>query len=298
MLPLAGWLESLVRATLRSLPLSDYQKTRLWATSLRRPQGRVQDWAYYRCIELALRALSSPDWDRFSLPGAGHPTNKYSMLEFGVANGHSFQLLLHFRDVWQQRLGLKNQIVALGFDTFEGLPEAGPGDSGLVYRVKDFSDVDLDALQKRLSAHRFAKFELIKGVFSATLPSKVEFLREHVPIFVSIDCDFYSSTMDVFEALIPTGIAPHGCMFYFDDVSINFGSDKTGEMRAIREVNEGRFGQHICFVEHPLYIETGEIRHYHKLWHLFDLNAAEKAAAARPTDHKLQVVTEHRISPL
>src|SRR6266849_8555974 len=111
MLPLAGRLDTLVRAILRRLPLSDYQKTRLWATSLRRPQGRVQDWAYYRCIELALRALVAPDWHRFSLPGAGDAASKYSMLEFGVANGHSFQLMLHFRDVCLRRMRLKNQVV-------------------------------------------------------------------------------------------------------------------------------------------------------------------------------------------
>jgi hypothetical protein len=100
MLPLAGRWEEILRGLLRQLPISDYHKTRLWATSIPRPKGRVQDWTFYRCIELATRAFATEKGYGVAFPGAGNPNSAFSMLEFGVANGQSFQVMLLFRDVW------------------------------------------------------------------------------------------------------------------------------------------------------------------------------------------------------
>src|SRR5262249_2759389 len=150
-------------------------------------------------------------------------------------NGEGFQILLHFRDVWLKRLRLKNKVVAAGFDTFEGIPAARPGDVGLPWRIGDFADVSMENLKKYLDA-RFKDFRLVKGLFKDTLKQQDQFLREHPPVFVSLDCDYYSSTMDVFEHLLPD-VAPHGCLFHFDDVGVNFYSEQTGQLRAIAEVN-------------------------------------------------------------
>lgn len=296
MLPLAGRLEKVVRAVLRRLPISDYHKTRLWATSIRRPVGRVQDWAYYRCIELATRAFATANGYVVAFPGAGDAKSTFSMLEFGVANGHSFQVMLHFRDVWLRHLGLGNQVIAVGFDTFEGIPAARSGDVGLPYRKGDFTDVSITDLETHLAAH-FKDFRLVKGEFKETLGQCDELFRDNPPVFVSIDCDYYSSTMDIFEYLLPER-APHGCLFYFDDVQSTFWSEKTGELRAIAEVNAGRFGSHICLVEYPLWIETGEMRHYKQIYRLFNLEAAERAARARPASVSRQLTRSSRISPL
>jgi hypothetical protein len=294
--PLLSRADGLIRPLLRWLPLSDYQKTRLWATSLSRPVDRVKDWPYYRCVELAVRSFATPQGYCVAFPGAGDPDSTFSMLEFGVGNGDGFQLLLHFRDVWLRRLRLKNKVLALGFDTFEGIPAARPGDVGLPWREGDFTNVSKDRLQEHLDT-RFNDFRLIKGLFKDTLKQHSQFLREHPPVFVSIDCDYYSSTMDVFEHLLPD-VAPHGCLFYFDDVNINFYSERTGELRAIAEVNAGRFGSHISLVEYPLWIETGEIRHYKQIYRLFNLDAAERAARSRPPGDSKQAVRSARISPL
>ncbi|MDQ6677560.1 MAG: TylF/MycF family methyltransferase [Acidobacteriota bacterium] len=297
MLPLAGHFERVARACLRRLPLSDYQKTRLWATSISQPQGPVRDWAYYRCIELATRAFATPEGYSVAFQGAGDPNQSYSMLEFGVANGQSFQTLLHFRDVWLSRMRLKNKVLALGFDTFEGIPASREGDTGLPWREGDFSAVNLQRLQELL-ARKFRDFQLIQGKFAQTLDQNLTLLRDLPPIFISIDCDYYSSTMDVFQRLLPD-IALHGSLFYFDDVSINFGAEMTGELKAIREVNAGAFGSHIALVEHPLWIETGEIRHYKQVYRLFNLKTAEKQAQSRPADQPLQLLDrKSRISPL
>jgi hypothetical protein len=217
------------------------------------------------------------------------------MLEFGVANGQSLQIMLHFRDVWLRRLRLKNKVVVAGFDTFEGIPGRREGDDGLPWREGDFSESDEGKLKQALS-RKFEDFRLVKGRFTDTLPSCREFLREYLPVFVSVDCDFYSSTMDIFNELLPD-VAPHGAIFYFDDVSINFYSDKTGELRAVKEVNEGAFGKHIQLIEYPLWIETREIRHYRQIYRLFNLETAERMAQSRSGGFK-QVPGTGRLSPL
>lgn len=276
---------------LRRLPLPDYHKTRLWARSLRPPRGRVADWPYYRCIELATRSFATAEGYGVAFPGAGDPAKRYTMLEFGVANGHTFEVLLHFRDAWLRRLCLRNPVLAIGFDTFEGLPSARAEDTAAPWREGDFPS-DRDALQRQLAA-RFVDFELVKGLFSVTLPTYEELLREQPPVFVSVDCDYYSSTVDVFQTVLE--VAPHGCLFYFDDVEATLWSDRLGELRAIAEVNEGRFGEHLQLVEFPLWIETGEIRHYKKVYRLVNLERAEAQMTARDTYHAPE---RRRLSPL
>lgn len=297
MLPLTWHLEGIVRGVLRRLPLSDDQKTRLWATSLGRPRGRASDWPYYRCIELATRALvSTPGGHSPAFQGAGNPERSFSMLEFGVGNGDSLQVLLHFRDVWSKRLRPKNKIVVLGLDTFEGIPAARPGDEGVPNQGGDFSEVNAEELHHYLSS-RFSDFQLVKGLFRDTLKQYAQFLREHPPVFVSVDCDYYSSTMDIFEHLLPD-IAPHGCLFYFDDVGVHFWSEQIGELRAIVEVNEGKFGPNIRLTEYPLWIETRELRHYRQVYALIRLQEAERDARSRPPSVFRQVARDNRISPL
>jgi hypothetical protein len=257
-----------------------------------RPEGRTEDWPYHRCVELATRAFATPPGYATAFPGAGDPNSRYTMLEFGVASGGSFQLMLHFRDVWLRRLGLKNQVVCIGFDSFEGLPPPRPGDEVAPWLPGDYRGEKED-VQRYLERCGFRDFELVKGLFAHTLIEKTPVLREAPPVFISVDCDYYSSTVDIFDALLPE-IAPHGCMFYFDDVCIDFYSTKTGELRAIQEVNAGRYGDHIELVHYPLWIETKQMRHYHQVYRLVNL---EKAKAQIPPRGQDPAPSRRPISP-
>jgi hypothetical protein len=67
-------------------------------------------------------------------------------------------------------------------------------------------------------------------------------------------------------------LAPTGCLFYFDDAGMFFFSDRAGELQAVREVNEGRYGDHLQPAEYPLWLRTGEVRHYRKLYRLLNLD--------------------------
>jgi hypothetical protein len=274
------------------LPIPDYYKTRLWSAKTPRPRGRTAEWPYHRCVELATRAFATRAGYGTAFPGAGDPTSSYSMLEFGVADGRTFQLLLHFRDVWLRRMNLRNRVVALGFDTFEGLPPAREGDETAPWQQGDYRG-EADEVQRHLEKCGFRDFMLVKGLFNVTLTAQKELLRRCPPVFVAVDCDYYSSTVDIFDALLPE-IAPHGCMFYFDDVSVDFYSNLTGELKAIAEVNCGRYGEHIQLVDYPLCIETGEMRHYKQVYRLVNL---EKAKAQVAPHRTIPAPSRGRISP-
>jgi hypothetical protein len=219
----------------------------------------VADRPYAKAIELSLLGLSGY--------GASFPkSRRYTMLEFGVAGGTTFEKMLNYRDIFARRLRLRTPIGCLGFDTFEGLPEAREEDVANVWSPGDFA-ATVEQVEQRLRP--YDDFELIPGLFADTLPGYEDRLRTEPPLFVSIDCDYYSSTVDAFDAVIP--LAPSGCFFYFDDAQAHYWSDRAGELQAVREVNEGRYGGHLQLCEYPLWIETGEIRHYRCLYRLLDL---------------------------
>lgn len=201
--------------------------------------------------------------------------NAYTMFEFGVANGASLEKMLRFRDVLMRKLDVRQRVLCVGFDTFEGLPAKRDEDVAAPWIEGDFA-ADVDSVHSRLAEH-YGDFELVKGLFAETVPAWIDRLRQAPPLFVSIDCDYYSSTMDVLRTIVP--LAPTGCMFYFDDAAIHYWSDRAGELRAVREINEGALGDQFQLAEYPLWIETGELRHYKQLYRLVNLERAGFATA-------------------
>lgn len=180
---------------------------------------------------------------------ARHYEGKFSVLEFGVADGYSFTKKLYAT----QYLGLEDRVVVHGFDTFEGLPDSNhttdesPVD-GESYRAGHFHGRYEDL--KGYCEEKYSNFRLHKGLFEDTLTDEfLGTLAEYKPCLVWIDCDYYSSTMTVFKKLLPH--VPTGCVFYFDDIYFNFSSRLTGEMRALWEVNQGRLGEGMEFVLDP-----------------------------------------------
>lgn len=220
--------------------------------------------------------------------GVRFPTSEgYTFLEFGVAGGASLRAMLHFRDVWARSLRLDLPITVLGFDTFGGLPPEREGDAG-PWQPGDFA-VSIDAVERDLAP--FADWRLVKGLIGETLVREREYLVSNPPVFISVDVDYYSSTVDIFENLLD--LVPNGAMFYFDDASAHWFSDRFGELRAVREANEGRFGPGIGFAEYPLWIETRELRHYKQLWRFVN-EAKHLSGTAEP----ISVPTRSKPSPL
>ena len=112
-------------------------------------------------------------------------------LEFGVWQAN-----------WINRFAKMRDTQFYGFDSFEGLPEAWSTMAAATFSL----DGVLPAVESNV--------QLIKGWFSDTLPG---FLRKHKePIsFMHIDCDLYSSTMDVLNAV--RGQLQAGTQIVMDD---------------------------------------------------------------------------------
>jgi hypothetical protein len=171
---------------------------------------------------------------------------KFSILEFGVADGYSFTKKLYAT----RYLGMEARVMVHGFDTFEGLPENhSRGDRALV-EGEEWIAGQYCGRYEDLASYcdkKYSNSRLHRGLFKDTLTAKLlSELKVHVPILIWIDCDYYSSTKDVFDRLTP--YIPTGCVVYFDDIYYNFGSRFTGEMRAVWEINHGAFGDGVELV--------------------------------------------------
>ena len=183
---------------------------------------------------------------------------KFSILEFGVADGYSFT-----KKIYATRyLGMEDRVMVHGFDTFEGLPEnRGRADRALVKGEEWIAGQYRGRYEDLLSYcnRKYRNFSLHRGLFYDTLTDELmsEF-KEYVPILIRIDCDYYSSTRQEFDRLTP--YIPTGCVVYFDDIYYNFGSRFTGEMRAVWEINHGAFGEGVELVpDHELSCDTNRI---------------------------------------
>jgi hypothetical protein len=175
-----------------------------------------------------------------------HYEGRFSILEFGVADGYSFTKKLFATEY----LGMADRVVVHGFDTFAGLPECdGEAEEALVGGEEWVPGTYLGRPEdlRAYCDRRYRNYQLHKGLFEETLTDDfLATLEEFVPILIWIDCDYYSSTKQVFERLTP--YIPTGCVIYFDDIHFNFSSRFTGEMRAVAEINSGRFGNGVELV--------------------------------------------------
>ncbi len=134
-------------------------------------------------------------------------------LEFGVWRGRSINLCA----------GAYPDREWVGFDSFEGFPE-----DGRIDWQKQFKVVELPKVPKNV--------QLVKGYFSDCLPSFLE-ARDKPVAFVNIDCDIYSSTVDIFTALEEKGHLQPGLPVYFDEL-INYADAFWNEMLAFFEMLE------------------------------------------------------------
>jgi hypothetical protein len=178
-----------------------------------------------------------------------HYVGKFSILEFGVADGYSFTKKLYATHY----LKMTDKVIVHGFDTFKGLPKVtDSAEHGLVgqeWWVEGHFKGRYEELENYCS-RKYNNFKLHKGLFENTITDEfLKTLEEYLPILIWIDCDYYTSTNTVFEKLIP--YIPTGCVVYFDDIYYNFSSRFTGEMRAVWEINQGLLGKEIELVLDP-----------------------------------------------
>jgi hypothetical protein len=192
-------------------------------------------------------------------------SGSFSILEFGTHRGYAFTKMLYATEY----LGMTDRVTVHAFDTFGGLPPAADRrDQNVVSTTDVFFEGqflgDYEALDA-MCRGRYRNYALHKGLFEDSLtPEVLRTFDTQLPILVWIDCDYYSSTRTVLERLLP--YLPNGCVLYFDDYDLNYGSRLTGEARAVDELNHGGFGKDIELVpDRVLSLDSGRVYRFIRL---------------------------------
>lgn len=137
----------------------------------------------------------------------------------------------------EQMIEMSKQRKLMLFDSFEGLPVATaaadlispPVISGAWAPGTCFGLTPAQLLEKctkHLSADRIV---IKEGWFENTIPTLT---KDSSFALIHIDCDLYSSTMDVLDGLLGRGLLETGALIYFDDWDCNAARPDLGERKA------------------------------------------------------------------
>jgi hypothetical protein len=205
---------------------------------------------------------------------------RIAALEFGVAGGNGLLALERAAAAATEFSGTEVEIV--GFDTGAGMPApADLRDAPWLIEPADFK-MDEPALRARLSTA-----QLVLGPVAETVP---EWSRSgHPPIgFIAFDLDYYSSTIEAFEALEGDAerLLPR-VPCYFDDLFGYGWTDFTGERVAIDTFNATHEERKIGKI-HGLRFELPP-KEFQEEWH-------EKLYVIHAFDHPRYADREGRIA--
>jgi hypothetical protein len=169
--------------------------------------------------------------------------------EFGTGSGFSALTIAHAMNFYarmyagyQKQQGLGPKTLHL-FDSFKGLPRPDdPVDLQSPYVVSGrwkegtFTALTRDELLAMCSAaYEGSHIRIAAGWFSETLPAipaGAKFAMLH------LDCDLYSSTVEVLDHLFGHAHVAEGAILFFDDWNSNRSSPKLGQRKAWREMVE------------------------------------------------------------
>ena len=155
-------------------------------------------------------------------------------LEFGVFKGNS---ILEYYSAYQEN---KIEHFFFGFDAFKGLPEENL-DPYTPWKTGDFN---LDGVINPKLLNKEG-LEIVPGWFSDTLNCKtLEKFGEKKAGLIHIDCDIYTSTLQVLEFIVENELLVDGTLIVYDD----WGAWKQAQLKENQEydVAEGRAHKEIC----------------------------------------------------
>lgn len=183
--------------------------------------ARLDAWNYLKSTCNPLPPMTGSMLKTFQLAFKAAPKDGL-VLEFGVRFGNTIRQLAKLT---QQKI--------YGFDSFEGLPEVWHHEPKGSYTTRgEIPEVPSNVV-------------LIQGWFDQTLP---EFLETHPgPVrLINVDCDIYSSTKTVLDALAPRIVT--GSVIVFDEY---IGNEhwREDEFKAFQEA-VARYGwkyEYLCF---------------------------------------------------
>jgi tetratricopeptide (TPR) repeat protein len=152
--------------------------------------ARLDAWNYLKSSCNPLPAITGSMLETFQLAFKAAPKEGL-VLEFGVRFGNTIRQLAKLT---QQKI--------YGFDSFEGLPEVWHHEPKGSYTTRG----EIPKVPHQV--------ELIQGWFDQTLPQFLESYSGSVRL-INVDCDIYSSTKTVLDALAPRIVT--GSVIVFDE---------------------------------------------------------------------------------
>ena len=176
---------------------------------------------------------------RKDLAQQGFKRAKGCFAEFGVQNGESFGV------IWEiiHKMDPNNEVFVPevhAFDSFEGLPASSEiSDMHSFVDEGSFNSLGSDVFVKRMKELNLPieNLKIVKGYYSDTLSTEDSDL---IPcknvIFANIDCDYYSSTIEVLDFL--KQYLKDGAFLYFDDIGYYNYNPHKGQLKAIDEFNK------------------------------------------------------------
>lgn len=161
------------------------------------------------------------------------------VLEFGTLNGFTGRKLAEIM------VELEHPGKLHLFDSFEGMPEA-TGIDLVSYEVRGGAwkpgtprlrvpDADV-LIRDELSVILPNRLSVVKGWFADTM----QYLPDHAPSIVHIDCDMYESAVTVLKALADRMLVQQGMIIMFDDWNSGRASNQLGERAAFAQAFLGQ----------------------------------------------------------
>lgn len=185
-------------------------------------EGRLQEM-YLLCAdpyEEFVDQLAIPDVGKHALEFVLEHIEQSSMsglfCEFGVCEGRTISMIAN---TWKTKS-------IYGFDSFQGLPETWERTDGSFGQGFFSTNGLLPQVPENV--------QLIKGLFSESLPV---FCKSHAPekiAFMHIDCDLYSSTKCIFDVLYEHDMFSDRTLVVFDEL-VNYSTFKDHELKAFYE---------------------------------------------------------------
>lgn len=200
-----------------------------------------------------------------------HCIDRITIIEFGVASGNGLFNMCYIAEKVTKLTGVEFQI--LGFDSGQGMPAPlDYRDHPEKYFTGDFPQIN----QEKLISNLPKNAKLILGDIKDSL-FEIE-KRITSPIgFVSIDVDYYSSTLDCLNIFKknPTLYLPY-VFTYFDDIYDIDDNNFCGELLAIKEFNSQNASRKIAkarMLNQKRIFRRSPWTHQIYLTHIFDHKA-------------------------
>lgn len=150
--------------------------------------------------------------------------------EFGCHNAMTFAMAYH------EAVRHKHEARLWAFDSFSGLPAPKDDRDSHPKWVENKMATSLDRFHERCASQRVPRdaYEVVPGFYEETLPAMSDTDAPDNIALAYVDCDLYSSTMDVFRFLMPR--LKHGMIIALDDYFCWSATQISGNRRAMLEM--------------------------------------------------------------